>query len=93
MNADKIKDTLQNILVTLLNRPLPTGDEDAWLGMTGWDSLKQVEILLALEEEFNIRFAEEEFPDLDNAAKIFALTQIKCSEEPAANNEEVFSYY
>ncbi len=92
MDATKIKDTLQQILVTMLNRPLPTGSEDAWLSMTGWDSLKQVEILLALEEEFGIRFTEEEFPDLDTAAKIFALTQIKCS-EPSAAEEEVFSYY
>lgn len=99
MEAERIKEILKEALVAVLQQPLPEaeGDDDAWLSMTGWDSMKQVEILLVLEEECGIRYTEEEFPDLDTAAKIFALTQIKCNEAPtddgADDEDDGFSYF
>jgi acyl carrier protein len=37
-----------------------------------WDSLHHVELLLALEGSFNLRFDEDELQELDTAAKILA---------------------
>jgi acyl carrier protein len=64
-------------------------------GRRDWDSLKQVEILLMLEEEFGIRYTEEEFAQLDTAADIVALTVCKCNEDSSAPNpdDDLFSYY
>lgn len=97
MDSDKVKATLQQAIVAVLGKPLPSGD-DAWLTMNGrrdWDSLKQVEILLMLEEEFGIRYTEEEFAQLDTAGDIVALTVCKCNEDPAAPSADdgLFSYY
>jgi acyl carrier protein len=97
MDSDKVKATLKQAIVAVLGKPLPSGDE-AWLTMNGrrdWDSLKQVEILLMLEEEFGIRYTEEEFAQLDTAADIVALTVCKCNEDPSSSNpdDDLFSYY
>jgi acyl carrier protein len=37
-----------------------------------WDSLHHVELLLALEGSFSLRFDEDELQKLDSAAKIVA---------------------
>ena len=38
-----------------------------------WDSLKHVEIVFALEDEFDVQFDESEFVLLDSSATIAAL--------------------
>jgi acyl carrier protein len=35
-----------------------------------WDSLKHIEVIFALEDEFNIQFSEEEMGKLDSVSKI-----------------------
>ncbi|OQX15762.1 MAG: hypothetical protein BWK73_06025 [Thiothrix lacustris] len=96
MDSQKIKDTLKQALVAILGKPV-ADDEGVWLSMSGrkdWDSLKQVEILLLLEEEFNIRYTEEEFAQLETAADIVALTLYKCENETSAPADDgLFSYY
>jgi len=37
-----------------------------------WDSLKHMEIILALEDRFGVMFHEDEFPALDSTAAIAA---------------------
>ncbi|QLQ33063.1 MAG: acyl carrier protein [Candidatus Thiothrix singaporensis] len=96
MDSTKVKETLKQAIAAVLGKPLPD-DENVWLAMNGrkdWDSLKQVEILLVLEEEFGIRYTEEEFAQLDTAADIVALTVHKCDEETSAPTDDgLFSYY
>lgn len=96
MDSAQIKVTLKQAIAAVLGKPLPD-DEAVWLAMNGrkdWDSLKQVEILLVLEEEFNIRYTEEEFAQLDTAADIVALTLHKCQTETAQPADDgLFSYY
>ena len=44
---------------------------DSGIGFTpGWDSLKQIEILLAVEHEFDIRFVSVEFSELTTVSRI-----------------------
>lgn len=98
MDSQQIKATLKQAIASVLGKTLPD-DEAVWLGMNGrkdWDSLKQVEILLILEEEFGIRYTEEEFAQLDTAADIVALTLHKCTTETGgapAEDDGLFSYY
>ncbi|WP_413561337.1 acyl carrier protein [Bdellovibrio sp. HCB209] len=35
-----------------------------------WDSLKQIEIVVLLEEEFDVRFSEEDVPKIKSATAI-----------------------
>ena len=44
---------------------------DSGIGFTpGWDSLKQIEILLAVEHEFDIRFVSVDFSELTTVSRI-----------------------
>lgn len=97
MDSAQIKATLKQAIAAVLGKPLPE-DEAVWLAMNGrkdWDSLKQVEILLVLEEEFGIRYTEEEFAQLDTAADIVVLTLHKCQTETSQQpvDDGLFSYY
>lgn len=42
-------------------------------GLEGWDSFKNVEILIACEDNFNIRFSSQE---IDSIASIGSLVQL-----------------
>ena len=43
----------------------------------GWDSLRQMNIIVAIEEEFNIQFDEEESILADNYQALLSLIQKK----------------
>ena len=46
-------------------------NDDSGIGLTpGWDSLKQIEILLAVEHEFDIRFVSLDFSKLTTVGRI-----------------------
>jgi len=42
-----------------------------------WDSLKQLEIMTALEEEFNLEFEEEEIMNTTNTKDLVALVKAR----------------
>ncbi len=42
-----------------------------------WDSMKQIEIILALEEEYGIQFRQEELAELTTITKIIDILQRK----------------
>ena len=46
--------------------------------LIGWDSFRQVEINLALEEKFNIRIRTREMRDVANVGDLVALVARKC---------------
>ena len=52
-----------------LTGPFSRGDEPKW------DSLKNVEIIIVLEDEFAVKFEEEDFSKLDSVANIVALLE------------------
>lgn len=99
MDAQQIKAILKEAMASILDQALKgaerekvmqalSRDDDAWLGLSGWDSMDQVNILLILEEECGIRYTEEEFATLETAADILALTQRKVNEDPAEAGAE-----
>lgn len=44
-----------------------------------WDSLKRVEIMFAVEDEYGITFEEEDLQEMDTPAKFIALSIKKVS--------------
>lgn len=42
-----------------------------------WDSLKHLEIIMAIEEEFDIRFSASEVTEVMNAGDIYNLVDVK----------------
>jgi acyl carrier protein len=64
MNESK-KDRIRHIVATLLRLPPAELNEGAGLGRTPrWDSLAQLDILAACEEEFGLQIEPEDAVDL-----------------------------
>jgi len=59
------KEKLCRVVATLLRLPLAELDREACLGRTPrWDSLAQLDILAACEEQFNLTIEPEQAVDL-----------------------------
>ena len=39
-------------------------------GDDGWDSLKHMQLIFAVEEKFGVRFTEEEIPQMDSFSRL-----------------------
>lgn len=78
MDTREIEQTVLAVLATVLKRPFVIGQEITRQNTPGWDSLKHIEIMFALEDEFGVEFSEEELAGLDSVSKI--------AEEVAAKN-------
>ena len=45
-----------------------------------WDSLKQMQIIIALEDEFNIKFSENDLSEANSVVKLInKIKKLKCS--------------
>lgn len=69
MSDNNISERFYPILAALLN--LPQSNLSAASSMAtveAWDSLKQMHLVLALEEEFGIEFSDEEISSVASAA-------------------------
>jgi aminoglycoside N3'-acetyltransferase/acyl carrier protein len=65
----------------LLKLPANADLSEAALGVTpGWDSLKQIEILVSLESEFDIRFLSSEMESLHRFTDLDSLCRTKLAE-------------
>jgi len=77
MTADKEQAMVRQILQTALDTTL-VGIENSTRGeIEHWDSLTHVEIVFMLEEQFDVRFSEEEIVALRSLADIVALLREK----------------
>ena len=47
------------------------------LDITGWDSLKHTDLLLAIEEKFNLQFELHEMISMDNVGDICTIVNTK----------------
>lgn len=77
MDRNQIKQVVLAVLATLLKRPLEAGADISRQNTPAWDSLKHIEIMLALEEELNTEFSENELARLDSVIKIVDAVQAK----------------
>jgi acyl carrier protein len=77
MDRARIEQAVLGVLGTILKRKLAAGTAVSRQGTAGWDSLKHIEIMFALEEEFGIEFSEGELARLDSVERIVEAVQGK----------------
>jgi acyl carrier protein len=68
--GDDIDDAVRSVLSTVFGRPIGQGEALSANTEPTWDSLRQVEVLLAVEGALEVRFDEEEMPQLDSIDKL-----------------------
>lgn len=68
MSPSEIEPQLVEVLSTMLGHPVDALASRA--NQPGWDSLKHIQIVFAVEEKFGVQFTEEEIPLLDSLATI-----------------------
>lgn len=70
-------------IITVVSRILetPVTSEDSMSTVPVWDSLSYINIVSALEEDFNIVFSNEELEELDSINKIHALISSRITQE------------
>lgn len=77
MSLDQIEEKVIFVLNALLKQQINKGADFTREEFSNWDSLKHIEIMFALEEEFEIEFCEDELVKLDSLSKIVDSVQRK----------------
>ena len=73
-------DKLSNILRVLFNLPdLELNDNLAAKDVPGWDSFNHVNLIINIEEEFNVRFSNDEVGGMQNVGNLKSLLASKIS--------------
>ena len=70
MNKLEIQEAVCEVLGVVLEQGKPVSPDFGREAHSAWDSLKHVEVIFALEDRFNVQFAEAEMPQLDSVGKI-----------------------
>jgi acyl carrier protein len=68
--ADAIDDAVRQVLSAIFGRPIAAEEPLSAKTEPTWDSLRQVEVLLAVEGALEVRFDEDEMPQLDSVEKL-----------------------
>ena len=64
-------DKLSNIFRVLFNRPdLELNDNLSAKDIPGWDSFNHVNLIINIEEEFSVRFSNEEVGGMQNVGNL-----------------------
>jgi acyl carrier protein len=67
MNNMETKRHLAEVFAVVFGRPIPV--EAGRKDVPEWDSLKHMQLVFAVEEQFGLQFSEEEIPRLDSMAR------------------------
>jgi acyl carrier protein len=75
----EIENKIKAILANLLNEDVSQIEDNASMEqLNNWDSLKNLHLIIAIEEEFEIELAEEEISRMVNLPTIFQIvTELK----------------
>jgi acyl carrier protein len=68
--TDTAEATLAEILTLVLERPVAPGEDVRRADVAKWDSLKHLEIIMAVESAFDVSFSSEEMAGVQGAAEI-----------------------
>jgi len=69
--VSKVNDKVFRLISQVLSVPLTQiTEESSPDSIAGWDSLKHMNLVLALEEEFNVQFNEEQIVEMLNVGLI-----------------------
>ena len=73
MNHDDIKSRARTTLAKALKVPLDSiADDASQIQFANWDSLKHMNVVLALENEFDLEFDDSELPTLTSLETIIS---------------------
>ena len=79
MTETEVYDFLKGVFKTVFGRDIVPIPALTAQDVVGWDSLKQVEITLALEEEYGVRIRTRELNNVANVGDLVALVVAKAS--------------
>ncbi len=71
---DKIKKIMSTVLEVEFDR---ISDSDDTMSIDNWDSLNHMNLIVALEEEFNVIFNDEEIVELTSFKNIYSVLTLK----------------
>ena len=78
--GDNIEERIKNVMSAVFEIPAnKIGKESSPDNIESWDSLKHMNIVVALEEEFNIQFTDDEIIELINFSLMEAVIKEKLS--------------
>ena len=78
--GDKIEDRVKNVISAVFEIPVnKIGEESSPDNIESWDSLKHMNMVVALEDEFNIQFTDDELIELINMKLIMVIIREKLS--------------
>ena len=79
--GNKKKERIKNVMSAVFEIPVDKiGEESSPDNIESWDSLKHMNIVVALEEEFNIQFTDDEIIELINMKLILVIIREKVSD-------------
>ena len=77
LNSDQF-DKLSDIFKVLFNRPdLELNDNLTAKDVPGWDSFNHVNLIINIEEEFGVRFSNDEVGGMQNVGNLIKLLATK----------------
>lgn len=71
MNKNEVSEKLANILSTVFEKTISVRDNFSMESSDNWTSLKHIELIVMLEEEFEISFEPEIISELTSQQKLF----------------------
>ena len=71
MNKNEILKKLANVLSAVFEKTISVNDNFSMETSDDWTSLKHIELIVMLEEEFEISFEPEIIPELTSQQKLF----------------------
>ena len=79
LDSDQLE-KLSNVFRVLFNLPdIELNDNLTAKDISGWDSFNHVNLIINIEEEFNVRFSNSEVGDLQNVGNLKTLLASKIS--------------
>lgn len=72
-----MKETINEIIVDILELDSANEEQMNREKNAGWDSIKHLEIIMAIEEEFDIRFTASEVTQVKNVTDLYTMIEAK----------------
>ena len=79
MNAGTTQDRILNLIMNKYDIPDGKATADATLQDLGIDSLESVELIMAIEQEFNVEIPDEDVGALETAARMAAYLEARAA--------------
>lgn len=73
----EIRKQIGSILSEVLNTPIPSHGNPKREELPNWDSLKHMELILRLEEQFDVRFSIREVAGIQSLDDIARIIEVK----------------